>query len=679
MKKRKRVSAILSAFMTVILLMTVLVPCSWGQGLDLELVNYWTTKTKVNAGDEFSLTMTIKNNANESLTNLYLMIDSDSFFVKNQGSQIPINPSALNVGEEATITLNMVYSGGSAQIPLTFKYYMASETGEQQVIHNIGMVIETEEEESEDTDTDTTSNKAPVIKIEDKTTQQVAAGSELSTQLKVKNMSSNSARGVLMSFSWEDIAAPLTFVGEQSFYFTSLGNQSTRSVTLELKADNTAKAGTYPLKIDYQFTNTNGDSFTSSEILYIKVTTGNAPPRLVFDPKGGQGLKSGEPYNFVITVVNRGGLKAKDINIDLTGLNNEGIVLSQGGSRQYIDQLAIGADRNITYNIQPGSKVKDGSYPLTIKVTFKDESGTEYSDTQDVFVSVGKGGSLNGAPKIIINRYQSDPVIVKAGQNFILEMSFLNTHGSKTVQNIKVVLNVTESSSESGSVFTPVNASNTFYIDKIGPQQVAERSLQMYTIPDADAKTYSIDAALEYEDEEGTEFKTNELIGIPVKQVTRLDIGDVQINGQAMAGQPLPISCEFYNTGRVTLRNLIVKVDGDFEVEGGAVFIGNLEPGSTEYFDSTIIPGQVGSLTGKLIFSFEDLSGELQTIEKEFTAEVMEPMPMEPMPGEMPENMGGRSFKIWYAVIPAVILGAVAFFLIRRRKMRKKEEMIFDD
>ncbi len=678
MKKRKRISGILSGFMALILLLAVLTPCSLGQGLDLELVNYWTTKTKISAGDEFSLTMTIKNNAAESLTELYLVIDSESFFVKNQGSQIPITPSTLEAGGQTTFTVNLVYSGGSGQIPLSFNYSLGDEEGE--VTHNIGMVTETESEPSA-SEPETTSNKAPVIKIADKTTQQVAAGGELNEKLQIKNMSSNSAKGVLISLSFEEVAAPFTFTAEQAFYITSLGSQSTRSIALNLKADNTAKAGTYPLKVDYQFTNTNGDSFTSSEILYIKVTTGNAPPRLVFDAQGGQGLKSGEPYSLVITVANRGQINAKDINIDLTGLNNEGIVLSHGGSRQYIDKLAAGAERNITYEIEPGSKVNDGSYPLTIKVSFKDESGADYSDTQDVFVSVGKGGSLNGAPKIIINRYESDPVIVKAGQNFVLHISFLNTHGGKTVQNIKVVLNVTESSSETGSVFTPVNASNTFYIDKIGPQQVAERSLEMYTIPDADPKTYSIDATLEYEDEDGTEFKTNELIGIPVKQITRMDVGDIQIYGEGFVGQPLPVSCEFYNTGRVTLRNLIVKLQGDFDVDGAAAFIGNLEPGSMEYYDGTIIPSEPGTLTGKVIFSFEDLSGELQTIEKEFTVQVMESMPMEQFPGkEMPGEMNaGRGFKIWYAIIPVVILAAAAFFIIRRRKKKKEEEMMLDD
>ncbi len=681
MKKSKKVSGMIAAFGAVILLFTILTPYSWGQGLDLELSNYSSSKSSISVGDGFTLTMTIENNSDEPLTDLYLIIDTDSFFVRNQGSQITIDPSTLAAGDEVTITLNMVYSGGSGQIPLIFKYHQASEESEQQVRHTIGMVIEDdEEEEDEEEDTEITTNKAPIIRIADKKTQQIAAGSELKTQLQVKNLSSNSAKEVLMSLSFEDATAPFTFMGEQSFYLNSIGSQSSKSMELHLKADNTAKAGSYPLNIDYQYINTYGDPFTSSETLYLKVTAGKASPRLVFNPQGGQGLKAGEPYTLVLEVVNRGGLKAKDINMDLTGLSNEGIVLKSGGSRQYINELAAGSEANVSYEIQPGSKVKDGSFPLTITVSFKDESGTDYSDTQDVFVSVGKGGSMNGAPKIIVSRYQSDPVIVRAGENFILSMDFLNTHGSKTVHNIKVILNVTDSSSETGSVFAPVNASNTFYIDEISPQQAVSRSLELYTIPDASPKTYTIDAALEYDDDEGNEYKTNELIGIPVKQVNRLDVGDIQVYGEGVIGQPLQISCEFYNTGRVTLRNLMVKMEGDFEVDGAAAFIGNLEEGTMEYFDGTIIPGKTGALTGHLIFSYEDQSGEMQTIDKEFTVEVIESGAMEFPEGEVPGDMdGGLVFKPWYAVIPVVVIAAAVYFLIRRRKIKKEEEMIFDD
>ena len=41
-----------------------------------------------------------------------------------------------------------------------------------------------------------------------------------------------------------------------------------------------------------------------------------------------------------------------------------------------------------------------------------------------------------------------------------------------------------------GSVFTPVDSSNTFYIDNIPPKGRVEKKITMFTVPDAN-KTYS--------------------------------------------------------------------------------------------------------------------------------------------------------------------------------------------
>jgi len=681
MNKQKR-AGFWAVFLAVTLFFNLMVPSALGQGLDIELENYWTTKSTISTGDQFTLTMTIKNISGEAISDIYLSIDSDSFFVKDQGSQIFIAGS-LEAGGSTSISLDMVYSGGSAQIPFKFKY-CKGET-ELEVLHTIGMVVEEEQETTTNKETQVTGDNTPIIKIAKKETLQASAGTELEAKLQIKNMSSHSAKDVLVSASFEDMDSPFTFIGEQIFYLRSMSNQSSKTVVLNIQADNTAKAGTYALKLDYQFSNKYGENFTSSENLYIKVTNDNAPPRLMFTPRINQGqiLTAGEEFNLMIGVVNRGGLKARDISIDLTGLSSDKMALSFGSSRQYINQLAVEEERTINYLMKPASDISDGSYPVTIAVKYQDEIGTEYTDTQEIFLSIGAGGSsVNGAPKIIVNRYESTPVIIKAGENFTLNMSFLNTHGSKTVQNIKVVLSVSDTSSETGSVFTPVNSSNTFYIDKIEPQQAVQKSLQLYTIPDASPRTYSIDTAIEYEDGDGKEYTTNELIGIPVKQITRLDISDIQIYGEGMTGQPVPISCEFYNTGRTVLRNLIIKVEGDFEVEGGSVFIGNMNTGSSDYFDGTIIPSEAGTLTGNVVFLFEDVSGEPQLIKKEFTLEVMDFQPVEPFPGEEypgGDMNSGNQFKIWYVIIPIAIIGTGIFLIIRHRKKKNEEEMIFDD
>ena len=132
---------------------------------------------------------------------------------------------------------------------------------------------------------------------------------------------------------------------------------------------------------------------------------------------------------------------------------------------------------------------------------------------------------------------------------------------------------------KTGSVFSPVQSSNTFYIARMDPGETAVKEMMMYTIPDAQAKTYVVKASFEYEYEEKDQLKTNtmdDLFGIPVVQPAKLETSDVFVSEPAFVGEPVYLSSEFYNMGKVSLSNLMVKVEGDFDT-GTNYFVGNLK------------------------------------------------------------------------------------------------------
>ena len=188
----------------------------------------------------------------------------------------------------------------------------------------------------------------------------------------------------------------------------------------------------------------------------------------------------------------------------------------------FIQSLKKGEVKNITFKFQPKPDAARGGVPITINVApVDDNDGTAISQAISVFVDSDSTGSAEGknVPKIIIKSYSSEPTLVNAGENFKLNMEFLNTHASKTVRNIKGSFSVTEASNETGNVFTPVGSSNTFYIDKINPQGSSSWDVTLYTIPDAKSKTYTVSVSFEYEDDQGTQYTATELIGIPVYQL----------------------------------------------------------------------------------------------------------------------------------------------------------------
>lgn len=120
-----------------------------------------------------------------------------------------------------------------------------------------------------------------------------------------------------------------------------------------------------------------------------------------------------------------------------------------------------------------------------------------------------------------------------------------------------------------------------------------DKELVMYTIPDAKAKTYVVKAIFEYEYEENGQLKVNnmeDVFGIPVIQPAKLEVTDVIVYEPAFVGEPVYISSEFYNMGRVKLSNLMIRVEGDFDTRESNYFVGNFDIGYSDYYEGSIIP-----------------------------------------------------------------------------------------
>ena len=394
---------------------------------------------------------------------------------------------------------------------------------------------------------------------------------------------------------------------------------------------------------------------------------------------------------------NQGQIDAKNIIIKADSMDMSGLV-PKSVSLIKIDSILPGATESVTFKFITTQNGETKNYPIQINVDYEDELvavGEKYNINQYIGIFAVAPGEKTGnlsTPKLIIDKYNFDPSLVKAGENFTMNLSFFNTNSSKTVKNIKIFLTSDErtdanSNSAGGSVFTPVDSSNTFYIDSIPPKGRVEKSITMFTVPDAAAKTYTLTANFEYEDSAANPFEATELIGVPVIQTSKLETGEIGYSPEAYIGQSTPISLEFFNTGKVTLYNMMVKIEGDFQTENGQLYIGNFTSGSSEYFEGYVIPNAPGELKGDLVFSYEDSTGQEQEIRKDFTLNVMD-MPMEPeFPGGMPPmeevpSQGGikgifKSMLFW--VILAIIAVITGIVILKKKKKKKLEAMEIDD
>lgn len=307
--------------------------------------------------------------------------------------------------------------------------------------------------------------------------------------------------------------------------------------------------------------------------------------------------------------------------------------------------------------------------------------------------NVGQDGQLMGSqiankPKLIISNYKLSPEMPKAGDEFQMDLTFYNTNDKKSVRNIKITLNGQEQSQTatgvqtSGSVFSPVNSSNTFYIPVISAKKTVGKTIKLKTVPNAQAQNYTISVQFEYEDYNGNEFTATEIIGVPVVQKSEILFSDVKIP-EATADLPIPIELEFYNTGKDMLSTFMITIEGEgFEKLSSRYFVGNFQPGSSDRFTGEIIAKKSGKISGNVVVTYEDSTGEKHEhkipFEKEIESSKTEEIVDSNISRDSQKNPKSILDYIPYVGVAILIL-ILGYVVYRKKKNKKQEKDLFID
>lgn len=473
-------------------------------------------------------------------------------------------------------------------------------------------------------------------------------------------------------------------------------------VYYEMNVGKTAKFGSYEIKtsLSYEsefnkeaikeetsaFINIGGDASQNSQLIIQDLKFPAAT------------LGVNKTFDVSFKIRNQGQSVAKSIRASAKSDDPSGVV-SRTVSDILVRDLAPGEEETVSYKFFTTKGGSTKNYPINIKIEYLDD----FTDSKEpktveqivgVFLNnpenIGDGkDAKKSTPKLIIDRYEFTPKLPLAGNEFEMNLSFYNTNAKKAVKNIKIDLTSQDttdnnSNTSGSSVFTPVDSSNTFYIGRIAPNGKVEKTIKMFVVPDATAKTYTITANFEYEDDENNEYKSSENIGVPVYQESKLDIDPINYQTNAFVGDNIPITANFYNTGKVTLYNFKVTLTSDnATINNGTYYIGNFNSGGQDIYEGSIMPNEPGEIKAQLKFSYEDSTGEVKEQVEDINITVDEAPPMDPDlgPDGMPMPDGNMAVDVpWYKnpifYIPTalVLLGAIAFVIFKKIKNKNKEK-----
>lgn len=563
-----------------------------------------------------------------------------------------------------------------------------------------------------------------IVKVSGEAYVRVNGGSKNKAQLKINRVDvlpeANIVPGSYVAFGYEienisDVLAKnveLNISGLAAAGLSVKGGTTTQKVKAieagkkiylyyEMNVAKTAKFGSYEIKTDLSyesefnkepikeettaFINIGGDASQDSQLIIQDLKFPSAT------------LGVNKTFDVSFKIRNQGQSIAKRIRASAKSDDPSGVV-SRTVSDILVRDLAPGEEETVSYKFFTTKGGSTKNYPINIKIEYLDDftEGKEPKTVEQivgVFLNnpenVGDGkDAKKSTPKLIIDRYEFEPKLPLAGNEFEMNLSFYNTNAKKAVKNIKIDLtsqdtSKSDSNTAGSSVFTPVDSSNTFYIGRIAPSGKVEKTIKMFVVPDATAKTYNITANFEYEDDENNEYKSSENIGVPVYQESKLDIDPINYQTNAMVGDSIPITANFYNTGKVTLYNFKVTLTADnATVNNGTYYIGNFNSGGQDVYEGSIMPNEPGEIKGKLKFTYEDSTGEVKEKEEDINITVEEAPPVDPNmgPDGMPLPDGAMGDTPWYKkplfYIPValVVLGAIGFVVFKKLKNKKKEK-----
>lgn len=279
-----------------------------------------------------------------------------------------------------------------------------------------------------------------------------------------------------------------------------------------------------------------------------------------------------------------------------------------------IHGLEAGESRNVYFTVEATDEADTRNYPLGIMVDYEGLQTKQYTgvyvyndDEEDEEETLSK-------PKMMITGYDIDQDRVYAGDTFELLIDVINTHGEQVIQNVKITV------SESGSttrVFIPVGTGSSSYIDTLEPKESSVIDFNYQVLDQAEGQVYSLTVAFDYEDNEGNTYTDSETISIPVYQESVLTISDVSFGNTLDTG--FTLEADFYNTGKIDIDNLMVDIEVDgFSTNNSNYYVGTFEAGRTDVYDVEISGTRPDGISGRLIFTYDDTFGASQEVVKEF-------------------------------------------------------------
>ena len=435
----------------------------------------------------------------------------------------------------------------------------------------------------------------------------------------------------------------------------------------------------------------------SSEDAYVSAYT-------VTDAAGGEinKIEVGDRINIVLKVVDhasaRYNVKAEEISARInssaftfTGIGEVGQLFASNDDpdQQRLQRVRSGnptgtdAADNAQYNYYSYVLLfrdviyNGGGNTLPINLSYMDTS----KPLQQFSVTIGQcvDKDQTTSPNLLV-RSSSYGDSVTAGTAFTLSLGVYATDGSEALNDVIIALTLPENISlKSGSLSS--------YVGSISPKQTREVSFDIMpsagfagTVADITVNMSGTGAVT------GKAVTATTTISVPVSQPNRFEVGQLELSSDTIyVGDTGSVTLTYVNKGKNAISNLEARLTGSNLGAGGYQYLGNLNAGTEGSVDFDIVPDAAGTVSGVITLSYEDASGNPQTISKDFSVSAeemnMDDSYYDPSMDDVQPEQTGMPVWAWVliGVCGAVFIIVIVVVVVRKRKKAKALAALEED
>lgn len=528
-------------------------------------------------GDKFSVSFEFYTTSDTSFKDISISgeaVDSSSssYEVTDGESIYPDDTKEIGLGTILTATYsNLIYTGTGSEV----KVSVSTDAGSASSSFSLKVMTSENMEGALILDSSSTSNLSLSMN----------AGESKNFSLQIKNATSDTVKNGVAKVYFSSTTTGLSVTSGQYTSLGSLNSNSSRNISFSLSATSAVKAGTYTLIVEL-----NG----MKQEVSVSIDSNITPPILELSIDENAKFTLGEVNPITLSIKNTGGKTAKNVKVTIE--NDSDLAVVGNSNVKTLANLTAGSSTSYSTKIQLDSSTSSNLVLLKLGLTYSDESGESYTDSQTVYLNTDTVKNTND---LSITKITSPSGTYEPDQNFNVSFNISSLYGA---ENVKVSVKP-----DTGII---AKSQSVFVLSKLDVGKTQGYTVSFAATDEATTGNHPIEILLEYE-YQNKDFSMSQYASVNIsneddeddKTSPKVILSECVASPQIVqAGQDVTINFTFLNTHpSKTVYNLTATLDfntndtNDDDTTTSATSLFSTVSSSNTLFTSSLTPGQSNS------------------------------------------------------------------------------------